>query len=361
MNWTGEALQRVSVLIVNYNAGKWLARAVEPFLKPESFRAEIIIVDNGSSDDSLQRLAEMNPIHPHPNPPPWAEASFGADKQACPSPRAEEGQTASHSQVSQENPPPPLAGESRGGGGNESGGKSEGNNITIDRAKRNLGFAAGINRAATHATGEFLLLLNPDCRIEPAALVRLVAELDEHPEAALASGKVIGRDGREQRGSRRKLPTPARIIGETLPFLSNRIDLTRDPAPEQALKVEAVSGACMLIRAEVFRAIGGMDEGYPLHFEDLDLFARLGASGWTLRWVPDVEIEHVGAQSSRTRPAGVVIDKHRGLWRYLKHHCDGQWPRWQRPLWALALMLHLCLRVPIALTIALTTALVLRR
>ncbi|MFU8878127.1 MAG: glycosyltransferase family 2 protein [Wenzhouxiangellaceae bacterium] len=284
-----QALARVSVLIVNYNAGDWLARSVEPLLAPETSRPEIIIVDNGSSDDSLEQLAATV--------------------------------------------------DGRGGG----------SAVTIDRAGRNLGFAAGINRAAGQATRELLLLLNPDCRIEPAALARLVAELDEHPEAALVSGKVVGVDGREQRASRRRLPTPALIMHEMLPFSSNGIDLTHTPPPNRAISVEAVSGACMLIRAEVFHALDGLDESYPMHFEDLDLFRRLLDAGHAIRWLPGVEIVHAGGRSSRSRPAGVVIDKHRGLWRYLARHCSADWPRWQRPFWALALVIHLVVRLAIAL------------
>ncbi|MDT8438209.1 MAG: glycosyltransferase family 2 protein [Wenzhouxiangellaceae bacterium] len=271
------ALARVAVLIVNYNAGPWLARAVASLCEPDAVEPEIIVVDNGSRDDSLERLQATS--------------------------------------------------------------------LTIDRAGRNLGFAAGINRAARQTTRELLLLLNPDCRITPADLARLVDELDRHPEAALVSGRVVGEDGREQRASRRRLPTPSSIIGEILPFSANGVDLTDRPAPAESIEVEAVSGACMLVRRARFDALGGLDEGYPMHFEDLDLFARLQAAGDRLRWVPEVSIVHAGGISSSHRRAGTEIDKHRGLWRYLQRHCRPQWPFWQRPLWALALLGHLGLRL----------------
>jgi len=276
-------LARVGVLIVNYNASEWLARAVTALRPPGSDEPEIVIVDNGSTDQSLETL------------------------------RAALGDRAAE--------------------------------INIDRAGVNLGFAAGINRAARQTGRELLLLLNPDCRIEPATLARLVAELDAHPEAALVAGKVLGLDRREQRGSRRLRPTPARIFHELSPISANGIDLTHTQAPESACEVEAVSGACMLIRACDFNALEGLDTAYPLHFEDLDLFARLAESGRTLRWVPEAVLEHVGGASSGSRPAGVLIDKHRGLWRYLGRHCGDQWPLWQRPLWAIAMTTHLAIRL----------------
>jgi len=273
------ALARVDVLIVNYNAGDWLARCIARLRPDGAEEPRVVVVDNGSTDSSLQALDE--------------------------------------------------------------------NGLMIDRLGRNTGFAAGVNRAALQATREFLLMLNPDCLIEPATLARLVDELDRHPDCALVSGKVLDTDGKEQRGSRRRLPTPARVVSEMLPLSGEGLDLTQNPTPNHPIEVEAVSGACMLVRRNAFERLGGMDEGYPLHFEDLDLFARLLEAGWTLRWVPDVEIVHAGGRSSATRPVAVLWAKHRGLWRYLARHCRDAWPVWQRPLWFIALVVHATIRTPL--------------
>ncbi|NCO18589.1 MAG: glycosyltransferase family 2 protein [Gammaproteobacteria bacterium] len=274
------ALARVSVLIVNYNSGPWLAKTVNQLLSTATSEPEIIVVDNGSVDASLADL------------------------------------------------------DSR---------------VRLDRAGKNLGFAGGINRAAAQSERELLLLLNPDCLIRPDTLTRLVAELDAHPEAALVSGRIVGEDGHEQRASRRRLPRPRLILGEILPLSTSGVDLSRTAPPAEPTEVEAVSGACMLVRADALHAVSGLDPDYPLHFEDLDLFARLRQAGWTLRWVPEVEILHAGGKSSASRPLGVEIDKHRGLWRYLSRHGGDQWPAWQRPLWALALLGHLLLRLAMKL------------
>ena len=272
-------LARVDVLIVNYNAGEWLARCIARLCADGAEEPRVVVVDNGSTDSSLQALDEIG--------------------------------------------------------------------LTIDRLGRNTGFAAGVNRAASQATREFLLILNPDCLIEPATLARLVDELDRHPDCALVSGKVLDTDGKEQRGSRRRLPTPRRVIAEMLRLGGERIDCAEVAPPESSVEVEAVSGACMLVRREAFERLGGMDEGYPLHFEDLDLFARLRETGWTLRWVPDVEIVHAGGRSSATRPVAVLWARHRGLWRYLARHCRDAWPVWQRPLWFIALVVHATIRTPL--------------
>jgi len=278
MNAAPDPLDRVTVLIVNYNAGAWLARAVATVRPEGACLPALRIVDHGSTDASLEGL--------------------------------------------------------------------EGPGVSIDRTGRNPGFAAGVNRAAHGTTTEFLLLLNPDCLIQPEALARLILELDSDPHAALVSGKVLDPDGREQRGSRRRLPTPQRILNELLVKGNDGVDLTATTQPDAPVEVEAVSGACMLVRRAAFEEVGGMDPAYPLHFEDLDLFVRLAQAGWTLRWTPEVEIVHAGGRSSTTRPVRVLWAKHRGLWIYLKRHCAPSFPRWQRPMWLAALIGHALLRTP---------------
>lgn len=276
-------LGRVTVVVVNYNSGHWLKRCVRA-LKGRGRRfPEMIVLDNASSDGSLEEL-------------------------------------------------PIMAG------------------LTTLRSEQNLGFARGVNRAAREVKTPYLLVINPDCLLVPEGLARLVQELDDHSDAALVSGRIFDMSGNEQRGSRRQLPGPRRVLNELIPLRSgNGVDLTHLPAPDSATAVEAVSGACMLIRREAFEALGGLDAAYPMHFEDLDFMARLAQAGWQVRLVPDVAISHAGGVSSRHRPVRVMLDKHRGLWRYLNCHCHDRWPLWQRPLWALGIGLHALLMVPLSL------------
>jgi N-acetylglucosaminyl-diphospho-decaprenol L-rhamnosyltransferase len=222
--------------------------------------------------------------------------------------------------------------------------------ITVRRAHRNLGFGRGVNQALRSVETEYVLVINPDCLIVPAALARLVEELDAHPEAAMVSGRVFDMSGNEQRGSRRRLPTRAQVLAEVLPF-SRRggIDLTDQPAPADAMEVEAVSGACMLIRTRALDEVGGFDPGFHLHFEDLDLMARLREAGWQIRLEPAVIVSHAGGVSSRQRAVGVMLAKHRSLWRYLNKHCAEDWPIWSRVLWRSAIVLHALLRLPLEL------------
>ncbi|MFU8833049.1 MAG: glycosyltransferase family 2 protein [Wenzhouxiangella sp.] len=222
--------------------------------------------------------------------------------------------------------------------------------LEVLKANENLGFGRGVNRAVDRVTTEFLLIINPDCLLVPNGLATLVAELDEYPQAALVSGRIFDMSGNEQRGSRRQLPGPRRVLNEVFRFrLGSGVDLTHIPAPVESVDVEAVSGACMLLRTDVFRALKGFDPGFPMHFEDLDLMTRLSQAGWTVRLVPSVAVSHAGGVSSRQRPVRVMLDKHRGLWRYLNKHCRDRWPVWSRPIWWLGIWTHAILMIPVAL------------
>lgn len=222
--------------------------------------------------------------------------------------------------------------------------------LEIIRSGTNLGFGPGVNHLLERVQSELLLIVNPDCLLVREALTRLVAEMDLHPEAGLVSGRIFDMSGNEQRGSRRQLPGPKRVLNEVIRLRSGTgVDLVHLPSPAESTEVEAVSGACMLVRTEAFRQLGGFDPGFPMHFEDLDLMARMAQSGWTVRLVPDVAVSHAGGVSSRRRPVRVMVDKHRGLWRYLNKHCRDRWPAWSRPIWWLGIWLHAFLMVPVVL------------
>ena len=96
-----------------------------------------------------------------------------------------------------------------------------------------------------------------------------------------------------------------------------QLGIATDPSqPLQA--VDAVSGALMLMPRGLFECIGGFDEGYRLHAEDLDLCRRARAEGATLACANDVRVVHVRGVSSRSRPVFVEWHKHRGFWRYYR-------------------------------------------
>jgi N-acetylglucosaminyl-diphospho-decaprenol L-rhamnosyltransferase len=278
----GSRLGRVTVVLINFNSGRWLARSLNALKGQGGRYPEALVLDNASTDGSVEQIGSMP-------------------------------------------------------------------GLSIHRSEANIGFGRGVNWLLDRIKTDYLLILNPDCLLTADGLHELVAELDAHPQAAMASGRVFDMSGNEQRGSRRQLPGPRRVLNELFPFRGGAgIDLTHMPSPQQPTSVEAVSGACMLLRRSAFEQVGGFDPSFPMHFEDLDLMARLQAADWQIRLVPQVAISHAGGVSSRSRPVRVMLAKHRGLWRYLNKHCRNRWPLWSRPVWLLAIALHALVMTPVA-------------
>lgn len=185
----------------------------------------------------------------------------------------------------------------------------------------NRGFAAGVNLGAKAAKGERLLVINPDALLRRGSVAALEAALGAEP--AIVGGRIFGADGIEQRGCRRRRLTLASAAGTFLglaraPLLKRWfVDLNRhrEPPPDGPVAMEAVSGALMYLTREGFGYLRGLDEGYFLHVEDLDLCARAELEGGSVTYAPDAGAYHYGATSD---VAGVVVERHKaaGLKRY---------------------------------------------
>ena len=196
--------------------------------------------------------------------------------------------------------------------------------LRILRNGANLGFGAGCNRAAGFGHGDALLFLNPDCVIRADTIVRLRAALA--PAVGLLGVAIVDAAARREPASRRRDPTLWRTL-MTLSGLAHfeahwpalaGIDLPAATRLPDVEPVDAVSGALMLVPRTVFERIGGFDEGYFLHAEDLDLCRRVRDAGYTVACVNTIEIVHGKGGSSRRRPLFVAWHKHRGLWRWFR-------------------------------------------
>ena len=185
--------------------------------------------------------------------------------------------------------------------------------------EKNLGFARAVNQGAAQAAGKAILMLNPDAYLTKGALGRLYEELCNDGVAAV--GPLIQfPDGQEQPGARRLTPTPTRAFAKL--FGLSRFGLVKDhnlagtPLPNKPQAVEALSGACMLVKTDLYQRIGGMDEGYVMHCEDLDLCMQFRILGHKLMFVPDAVVIHEKGHSSKKQPLWVVWHLHKGMLRY---------------------------------------------
>jgi len=187
--------------------------------------------------------------------------------------------------------------------------------LKLVRTNENLGFAKGCNLGAAAAASDWLFFLNPDAKAEPGAAKKLVAALTGQKEPAIAGARILNEDGSEQRGARRRQLTlwtaMANFTGLARLGLAQRFGMETEPLPDHVIAVPAISGAAFAMSAKGFRALGGFDEGYFLHVEDIDLCRRAA----TVLFVPDAVIHHVGG-TSRTSRFFVEIEKAKSFLRY---------------------------------------------
>lgn len=195
----------------------------------------------------------------------------------------------------------------------------------------NVGFARGCNLGAARAAAPVILFMNPDCELAPNVLPALLAALDGDPDAWVAAPLLVDAQGRVQPGTPRNALTPRSMLGEglrldlALPKAFPRLNLHGMSMPPAPFPIAACSGACLAIRRDRYAAIGGFDESYFLHVEDLDLCWRINAAGGRILCVPAARVRHHGGTS---HASAVTVERHkaRGFGRYLRRHFGGELP-----------------------------------
>lgn len=188
----------------------------------------------------------------------------------------------------------------------------------------NRGFAAAVNQAIDRSReGNDVLLLNPDCFIDGEAIARLQSALVSDQTIAVAGASIRNADGSEHPATRRAAPNLLNsfLRAFRLRKRDGRHDL--ELAPDQSkpiADVDAVSGACMLVRREALQKVGLLDASFFLHCEDFDWCIRFRAAGWRVVVVNDAFAIHLQGVSGRGRPLFVEYQKHRGMFRYYSKH-----------------------------------------
>ena len=255
-----EAEMTVAAIIVNYNAGETLHECVQALLN-SSVHTRVTVVDNASSDKSAENLRKN-------------------------------------------------LGDQQG--------------VEFQFNQSNLGFAPAVNSVARRVDTDWVLILNPDCLLEPETLGHLKSALENDTRAALAGPDVLDENGQTQRATRRRFPDPWKSLMTTSGLWRlgkwfrafHGIEVHVSKLNSGAEQCDAVSGACMLIRTSALGEVGFLDEKYAMHCEDLDLMFRLREHGWHCLFVPQARCIHKQGLSSRSRPTWVHFQKHRGMARF---------------------------------------------
>ena len=231
-------MPRCSVIVVTYNSGAQIEACLRALSSQD---CEIIVVDNASQDQTLERAQELAAKFP----------------------------------------------------------------VQLLPISRNIGFAGGVNQGVRAASGEVLLILNPDAVAETGAIDAILACLAESGASAVG-GALLESDGQPARGfAFRRIPTLTSLLFEVLlvnqAWPGNPVNrryrcLDADYSKQQP--IEQPAGACLAITRQAWHSVQGMDAAfYPVWFEDVDLCKRLRDDGASIVFCPSAHFRHSGAHS----------------------------------------------------------------
>jgi GT2 family glycosyltransferase len=191
----------------------------------------------------------------------------------------------------------------------------------------NRGFASGVNVGLDRATALYVLIQNPDAWLLDGSLERLVERLDQAPQVAAVTPQLVDLHGALQ-PSGGAAPTLARIIRRETAVAAGLRARSQDSATE----LDWASATALLCRRSALDAVGGMDDGFFLYYEDCDLGLRLRRSGWHIELVSSARAVHVGGVSFADDSGAQLRAYLKGQNRYFQKH---------RPLperWALLIL-----------------------
>jgi GT2 family glycosyltransferase len=198
--------------------------------------------------------------------------------------------------------------------------------VTALALPRNGGFAHGCNAGIAAGSAPYVLLLNPDAEIRPEAIRTLAAAMAADDRIGAAAPRIVADDGTLE-FSQRRFPrlrstyAQALFLHRVFPRAEWVDELERDMrAYERTGSPEWASGACLLLRRSAVEEIGGLDDGFFMYCEDIDLCRRLRDAGYDIRFVPEAVVTHEGGASApRASLLHVLVDsrlryarKHRG-------------------------------------------------
>ncbi|HEX2839544.1 MAG TPA: glycosyltransferase family 2 protein [Phycisphaerales bacterium] len=217
-------------------------------------------------------------------------------------------------------------------------------------SQHNAGFGRGCNRGLAEVRTPYVVFINPDAVLEPDAVRAIVDFMDTHPRCGIAGPAVLQHEdasGKPVYLHVGGLLTPKAVVGDALGRgTSSR--LRRPVSPGDApFQTDWVSGAMLVGRVDVLRALGGFDPRYFLYYEETDLCRRCLAAGHEIWCIPSATAEHIGAVSaaeeSDDRVKGcIAVHYYQSRFYYMEKHFGGLAAR-------AATLAEFCVEPPLAL------------
>ncbi len=204
-----------------------------------------------------------------------------------------------------------------------------GDRVRLIANETNRYYAAANNQAFEAASGETILILNPDAYVAPDCLGAMLNALAEDAGLAAAAPQLILPDGSIQRSCRR-FPSPWWLLCEAT-LLRRCFPRTRlfggyfygEWDYRSPMDVDQPMTSCLLIRRDDLRALGGFDEGFEMFFNDVDLCYRLRQRGRRIRFIPHAVCLHEHGASTRQARRAMVRKSQEGMQRFYDKHYRG--------------------------------------
>ena len=194
------------------------------------------------------------------------------------------------------------------------------------RNPENLGFARASNRGIAATSGDLVVLINPDSLVDRGFIEKVATFFEENPTVGIAGPRVLDEDGELQLSARREISLVSGLLGRTslLTRLFPKSSLVKSQFPavtsfDTPTNVDWVSGACMVLRRRAVERVGAFDERVFMYFEDADLCRRAREAGWSVFYLPHVEVVHEAGGSSRSRPRAIWL-LHKSAFLYHRKH-----------------------------------------
>jgi N-acetylglucosaminyl-diphospho-decaprenol L-rhamnosyltransferase len=207
------------------------------------------------------------------------------------------------------------------------GGSPSTGGATVIENERTLGFGANINRGVAASTAPFVVASNPDIEVTPGAVAALTAFAEAHARCGIAAPQLRYPDGSWQ-PSRRSFPTVRGTLVRRTPLRRllrpeqrQRRHYLLDERPHEPAQSDWFLGAFLFLRREMLDDLGGLDEGYHLYGEDIDLAWRARKAGWERWYVPEaVAIHHHQAVTDRRFLTRRTLWHWRSILRFVRKH-----------------------------------------
>jgi len=199
--------------------------------------------------------------------------------------------------------------------------------VHLIQNKENKGFSVANNQAIRQAKGEYILLLNPDTVVEDTTFQKVIAFMDEHPEAGGLGVKMIDGNGDFLPESKRGLPTPvvafykicglSKLFPKSKSFGKYHLGYLDE---NKMAPVDILAGAFMLLRKKTLDVIGLLDESFFMYGEDIDISYRITKAGFVNYYFPQTRIIHYKGESTKKTSVNYVITFYNAMVIFAKKH-----------------------------------------